>query len=336
MLISRRHSEASPHAQQTRCYRVCAWALPLLLAFGAVHAEAGLIRGLKVNVDGQQRSYDLYVPQHKSGQALPLVLMYHGHLGNSDVMTGANGKKAPYKLWLALAEREQFLVAAPNGEKGADNKQGWNDCRADTTTNPETDDVKFTLQMIEAIHARTPVDRSRIYATGTSNGGNMVIRLAMEVPQTFAAVAAVVASNPVKSECTETRKPIPVLFMNGTDDPLLPYQGGAVGKDKHGRGTALSTPLSVDYWRAINGLPDTPTVYNFPDRYKRDKSTVTRLTYCAPKHFPVVLYRVERGGHTEPSLQEHYRRLYKRIVGPQNRDIEMADEVWQFFKDKRR
>jgi polyhydroxybutyrate depolymerase len=49
-----------------------------------------------------------------------------------------------------------------------------------------------------------------------------------------------------------------------------------------------------------------------------------------------VLYEVRGGGHTEPSLTEHNRRLYKRIVGPQNRDIEMAEEVWSFFKNRRR
>ena len=317
--------------------RILYLVVALVLQFCVVDVEAGLFRGLSFIVDGQQRSYDLYVPSKVGNQSRPLVLMFHGHFGSSDVMTGANGKKAPYKLWLEIAEKENILVAVPNGENGSDDKRGWNDCRADSTTNPTTDDVKFTLQLIDAIHQQFPVDRSRIYATGTSNGGNMVLRLAMEVPDTFAAVAAIVASNPMQSECKEKRRPIPVLFMNGTDDPLLPYLGGEVGDSKHGRGKALSTPLSVDYWLKVNGLRNDPVKYDFPDLDKNDKSTVTRLSYGTGKHInEVVLYKVLHGGHTEPSRKEHYRRLYKRIVGSQNYDIEMAEEVWQFFKAKMR
>ena len=305
----------------------------LLLA--SLSAQAGLQRGLTLNVDKLTRSYDLYVPNSKMKGLRPLVILYHGHFGSADVMTGENGKQAPYKRWLVLAEANNFLVAIPNGEKGSDDAQGWNDCRADTTTNPSSNDVKFTQQLIEAINSKYALNRSRVYATGTSNGGNMVIRLAMEDPEQFAAVAAVVASNPVKNKCKSKGKPISILFMNGTDDPLLPYYGGQVGKMESGRGEALSTPATLDYWIKHNGTDRTPMIFKFPDVDSTDKSTVTRYIYPNGKdNTEVMLYQVQGGGHTEPSRSEHYRRLYKWIVGPQNYDIEMADEVWAFFKDK--
>jgi len=43
-------------------------------------------------------------------------------------------------------------------------------------------------------------------------------------------------------------------------------------------------------------------------------------------------YEVVNGGHTEPSIQERYSNLYKLIVGNQNGDIEMAQEIWGFFR----
>jgi polyhydroxybutyrate depolymerase len=312
----------------------------LLLFFallGSVQAHAGLQRALPLQVDKLTRQYDLYIPDRPAGKARPLVILYHGHMGDSDVMTGENHRHAPYKVWLQLAQRNNFIVAVPNGEKGSDGYRGWNDCRADTTTNPATDDVKFTLRLIDAINRRTPVDRHRIYATGTSNGGNMVIRLAMEVPQKFAALAAVVASNPVKNKCKETHQPISILFMNGTADPILPYQGGKVGKEKSGRGVALSTQDTVQYWLKIDQIKAQPLVHQFPDSDRRDDSTVTRYIYKSAQAGPqVVLYEVKGGGHTEPSHQEQYRWLYKLIVGKQNHDIEMAKQVWAFFKDKKR
>ena len=45
----------------------------------------------------------------------------------------------------------------------------------------------------------------------------------------------------------------------------------------------------------------------------------------------VVLYEVRGGGHTEPSRSERYGFLYRLVVGRQNGDMEMADEVWKFF-----
>jgi polyhydroxybutyrate depolymerase len=309
------------------------WLLFMLSSIYCSPIYAGLRKDIHVMVDGVQREYDLYVPdRHTDNTYRPLVILYHGHFGSSDVMTGENGKKAPYKRWLALAERDNFLVAIPEGSKGDDGKQGWNDCRADATANPTTDDVKFTKQLIKHIQESQNIDFHRIYATGTSNGGNMVIRLAMEMPELLAAVAPVIASNPSQSECIEKKQPISILFMNGTQDPLLPYGGGRVADEKRDRGTVASIENSIQYWTDINGTSKTARVTKYPDINKRDNSTVEQYLYTdGNRRTEVALIKVINGGHTEPSRLEHYRRIYKRVVGNQNYDIEMADEVWGFF-----
>ena len=45
---------------------------------------------------------------------------------------------------------------------------------------------------------------------------------------------------------------------------------------------------------------------------------------------------MDGAGHTEPSISEQYSGIYEAIVGIQNHDIEMAEIVWEFFKDKSR
>ena len=242
-------------------------------------AHAGLQRALQLKVGGNIRQYDLYLPNNAVNRKRPLVILYHGYMGDSDVMTGENDKPAPYRHWLKLAQRNNFVVAIPNGEKGADGYRGWNDCRGDARTNPVSDDVKFSLALVDAIKQQTPIDDSRIYASGSSNGGNMVIRLAMEVPTKFAAVAAVVASNPVNNKCQQKRLPISILFMNGTADPLLPYAGGQIGKESESRGVAMSTQATVDYWREVDRTAAQPSVYRFADSETHDESTVTRFIY---------------------------------------------------------
>ena len=50
----------------------------------------------------------------------------------------------------------------------------------------------------------------------------------------------------------------------------------------------------------------------------------------------VTLVTIHGGGHTVPSIEEQYSNFYERIVGTQNHDVEMAELVWGFLKDKAR
>ena len=120
-----------------------------------------------------------------------------------------------------------------------------------------------------------------------------------------------------------------------TDDPILPYRGGPVGRrarDKEARGTVLSTVDTVKYWLARDGIKTEPAVTDMPDTDTHDGSTVHVERFTGGKDdSELVLFEVRGGGHTEPSRSERYSLLYRLIVGEQNGDIEMADEVWNFF-----
>jgi polyhydroxybutyrate depolymerase len=47
-----------------------------------------------------------------------------------------------------------------------------------------------------------------------------------------------------------------------------------------------------------------------------------------------MLYKINNGGHAEPSQTERYGNFFLSIVGNQNGDFEMANEIWEFFKEK--
>ncbi len=196
----------------------------------------------------------------------------------------------------------------------------------------------FLNNLIENVAEKYPVDRTRLFVTGTSNGGNMTYRMALESPIRFAAYAPVVAALPKNNECDAPREPVSILIMNGTLDPLLPYNGGQVAKnDRHGRGEVISTAETVAFWLRQDQITNSPDVLDLPDVDAKDGSRVHVERYSGGKDdTEVVLYEVRGGGHTEPSLAEHYGRLYRFIVGPQNHDVEMAEEVWKFFQNKKR
>lgn len=281
--------------------------------------------------EGIERTYDLYTPDSNFQDKRPLVILIHGHLGSAEKIMNQNN---PNRGWLSVALRENFIVAIPNGLVGPDGYTGWNDCRKDNTTNTEADDLGFIRLLIQTLIREKAVDPSRVYVTGTSNGGHLSLRLALEAPELIAAAAPVVASMPKISECKASGRPIPVLFINGTADPLMPYAGGQIGKKtkKENRGTALSVDESIAWWVKNNGASPDANHTDFPDRDPNDGSTASMYYYPGPA--PVALIRVAGGGHTEPSLSHHYRALFRLIVDGQNKDFETAEVVWNFFKDK--
>jgi len=293
-----------------------------------------LERDQSFEIDGTERNYHLYLPENPSNA--PIVFLLHGNGGSADQILGIERTKAPFEVWLDVAFRENLVLVVPDGLVGPDfgqgwnNKQGWNDCRTDAPTNPDADDVTFLGALLDEVQDTYGLEDQQVFVTGVSNGGLMSQRLADAIPERLDAIAVVVASRPVNNECDSPTTPVPVLFMNGTDDPILPYDGGQIDG---GRGLLLPTLDTVAYWVERNRADPTPIETVLADTDGGEGSTIVRRTYAGGADgADVEHYEVIGGGHTEPSIQERYSRIYKRIVGEQNGDIEMAEEIWSFFE----
>ena len=68
------------------------------------------------------------------------------------------------------------------------------------------------------------VDTSRVYVAGLSEGGFMSLHLGCALSDRIAAAAAVGAAMPKTMICLPSR-PVPMLMINGTSDPVVPYGG---------------------------------------------------------------------------------------------------------------
>lgn len=290
----------------------------------------GLLKNQVIKIDGDNRQYHLYLPAKTEDAAV--VVLLHGHGGSSNQILGIPNKKSPFKLWLDVAERDNIILVIPNGNISPDNFRGWNDCRADAENNPISNDLLFIDKLLDKVVDEYNPDENRIYINGISNGGHMTQLLAEAIPHRLAAVAVIVSSRPANRKCSDSDIPLSILFMNGTEDTFVPYDGGDIIDN---RGEVYSTDETINYWIAKNKTDKQPIVTEFSNSNKVDRSTVTQYTYeNGVNGTEVVLYKVDGGGHTEPSIQERYGLIYKGIVGPQNGDIEMVDEVWSFFRDK--
>jgi polyhydroxybutyrate depolymerase len=297
---------------------------------GTLHKDNGIVSG------GKTRTYWYYVPKGLPETPVPLVFCLHGGGGSAAQLTGETGAKSPHGVWMDVADREKFIVVFPEGTRvdGLDRwDYYWNDCRGDATTNSEADDVGFFGDLLTWFEDNFSVDTQRVYATGISNGGHMSLRLAFELSDRIAAIGAIAGANPGVCQCSGPVNPVAVLVMNGTEDPLTPWEGGTVARPQDGRGTVASTEDTVAFWVDFIGADTAPETEDREDMSARDASTVTVRTYDnGAEGTEVVLFQVNGGGHHEPSVREQYSPIWELVTGSQNHDVEAAEEIWAFFK----
>lgn len=269
-----------------------------------------------IKVGNVTRSYLLHVPPpYDNTKPAPLVLVFHGGESTPQQMERYTGLSD-------VADREGFIVVYPEGIN-----RHWNDGREGA---PKVDDVGFVYALIEHLGRSLKIDRRRIYATGISNGGMFTQRLACELSGTIAAVASVAATMPeaMSARCRPS-SPISVLLMHGTDDPLVPYKGGAMPRTTLG-GSVLSAHDTIRYWAEHNRCPQKPSITDLPDKDPQDGTRVRLEAYakCAGGA-EARLYAVEGGGHTLPGGRPY---LPERLIGRTSRDIDGSETIWGFFE----
>lgn len=278
------------------------------------------VRGA-IEVGGQRRTFLVHLPpSYEQAAALPVMLAFHGGGG-----TGEGMRKLTLEKFDRLADREGFIVVYPDGLN-----RHWNDGRPEV--NPRVDDVGFISELIKHFVEKYKADEGRIYATGISNGSFFSFRLACELSDRIAAIAPVAApmGEVLSQRCSPT-KPMPVLFIHGTEDPLVPWEGGDVGGFLGKRGRALSVSETVSFWVKHNGCRETPKVTYEPDRDPNDGTRVRKDEYNECKGgSEVILDTIEGGGHTWPGGWQY---LPERIIGKTSRDISACEIIWEFFKE---
>lgn len=283
---------------------------------------------------GRERSWIVYAPAALEPGA-PMVLALPG-----SGQTAATLRVNTRYRFEELAERHGFLMVYPQAwlEGGAGGPE-WNDCRKNTAQPAHlenVDDVGFLVWLYDRLAAQYAVDRTRVYALGVSDGGQMTNRLATEHPERLAAAASIIAlqAAPENSNCNGPRGPVPFLFMVGDADPIIPFDGGdASFYGYFSAGRILSLDESTAHWRAVNGNDADGITEALPDKDGGDGSTVRRTRWAGGAGAEVVAYVIEGGGHTIPG---GWMGLPAWILGAENQDISAADEIWAFFSRHRR
>jgi polyhydroxybutyrate depolymerase len=282
-----------------------------------------LTRGT-LEVGGMKRTYRTYVPRGLPKGA-PLVVVMHG--------SGQNGAQA--RTWTGygfdrLADKHGFAVAYPDGYEGY-----WNACNivGDYSANKlNIDDVGFLTGMVDKLAGEIGIDPGRVFATGVSRGGHMAFRLALEAPSRFRAVAAVSANVPTPENCK--CKPAPegtssVMIMNGTSDPLNPFDGGEVRIfGMLDRGRVRSSRASGQYLADLNHITGTPETH---ETQGTGGARIEHVLWHNQSNIEIELVAIHGGGHGIP--QPYWRN--PRILGPTLKEPNGPAVIWAFFERQR-
>lgn len=279
-----------------------------------------------IDVAGVTRSYRSYVPKDLRPGA-PLVLVMHGSgEGPGQIRVGTG------YAFERLADQHGFALVYPKSFAS-----DWNDCSRIGDTELKGvrgDDVGFLSALVEHLVAKLALDPRRVFATGVSSGGSMALRLALEQPQRYKAVAAVVANVPAPQnfQCQPVAsKATSVMIMNGSEDPLVPYAGGEIqllGLFYPG-GPVISSRASAQYladWAQLRGAPQTQE-HTVAEGVRVERNRWSPTHKGGAGQAEVELVSIHGGGHGLP--QPYAQR--PRLLGPSPMAPNGAAMIWDFF-----
>ena len=253
-----------------------------------------------IDVDGTSRRYDITFPTAPSAitSPAPLVLAFHGFSHNAAI----------FEELTNMAERGTAagnVVVLPDG---VGTPQTWE-------YSGTGKDGVFVEALIDHVAATNCIDLARVFLSGFSAGSAFTVGYACSHQDQVAAIATVAAEFVLG--CAE---PMSIVAFHGTNDPLVPYEDGAIGRSLPGvkvRGTELNI---VDWANlATCGEPAKTAV----------GTRVTHWVFAGCTDAEVELFSIERGGHTWPGTGDIENE-------DRTQEVDATDEALAFFARQRR
>jgi polyhydroxybutyrate depolymerase len=276
---------------------------------------------VSIRVDDRDRKLIFVTPKgFKPDEPIPIVFFFHGAGGTAQQASRTYG-------WAEKANAENFFAVFPEGLPVRPESDGnfflnphiWRDERAGLPVRG-VNDVHFFEELLDWLQAALPIDRQRIYVTGFSNGAGMTFTLGARFADRIAAIAPVSSQSFARIDALA--RPLPVYYLTGTADPLIPYHGGTATLPWGTSRTLPPVRESAETWARLDGCPPGPQVVS-------DSNGVRVVRYGPGRDQAEVFFTsVEGNGHHWPGTVEP---LPHFICGPTLDPFNATDRIWNFF-----
>lgn len=269
------------------------------------------------------REYIVFSPKPRSdADKRPLVIVMHGGLFSARVIEKAS-------RYNAKAEKDNVVVIYPQGLY-----YRWNTSLSSVDNQNGYNDVEFLEKLVDIAVAEYQVDPTQIFITGGSMGGLATWLFVTKNFKRVRAFAPMICGVGRKyMNILQWKKPTPVMMINGTNDPLVRYEGNPDPLViRKGRGIAGAMEMAS--WIASKNRCSTEVIsVPIPDRFPGDKCHAIRHTWKgAGPMSETVLIEVVNGGHTFSAEKKVLPRI---VFGRTCQDFDAFGEVWDFFMSKR-
>ncbi|MFA5938030.1 MAG: PHB depolymerase family esterase [Sinimarinibacterium sp.] len=182
------------------------------------------------------RTYKLFVPGAYDGaRAWPLIVELHGCGGDAD-------EEARWSRLNEVAVARDLLIAYPEQDTNANGSGCWNWFQPEHQAR-DAGEPSLIAGITRAVMAQWNVDARRVYVGGISAGGAMADVMAVTYPDLYAAAMVYAGCEYMGTSCTgglgalpaevsgefayqamgERARVVPVLVIQGDQDPLVPY-----------------------------------------------------------------------------------------------------------------
>ena len=292
---------------------------------GQPDREAGELEHGAIEVAGVRRTYWLARAPRRAGPraaAAPLLIVLHG--------AGMDGRSMARFTGLARRGPAAGITTVfPDGWKGV-----WHAARPPAREH-RLDDPRFLAELSTHLEGLGAARSWPVFLAGVSNGAWFAEHVARHglLPVTGLFLVAGTALEVSRALAPVPRLRTTVTMIMGTGDRAVPYQGGPLSRRgvsglirkrravRHGElpgedVVAGAETVAAD-WAAGNGVKPEPAVEELP--MPASDLPVTRTTWSAPGCRPVMLYRVDGGGHGWPGGPQF---LPARIIGPIARHLD--------------
>lgn len=285
------------------------------------HSDAGRTVRRELTHADRERDYLLHLPSEmQTGKPVPLVIALHGLSMDGRSMEWLTG-------FSKVSDDQGFVVAYPNGLNRMWRFWERHELGERVLKEPGfVDDVGFLEAMIDELIADGLVDGSRVYVTGHSNGAYMSNRLACSLSDRIAAIAPVAGTMVPALSGTTPPRAMPVLYIHGTNDHIVGFDGvDGFTKKK----SSLTADELVEWWAGHNAC----LAPHDPESLEDTTDDQTRVVRClhpaCEDGAPVVFYKIDGAGHTWPggALQP------QRFLGRTCHDINASAVIWEFFSE---